>query len=208
MKEYHKIKTLFERDEKTKKLIEGQYRDETVRYLANNMWDFTEKIDGTNIRVLWDGHKVTFAGRTDKAQIPAQLTNRLFELFGGEINEQIFEQKFGETEVMLVGEGYGAKIQKGGDYRDDQDFILFDVMINDNWQPRESVNDIASSFGIDVVPLVFTGTLQEGIDYVKTKPDSKIGKAKSEGLVGRPIVELQDRTGERVIVKIKVRDFE
>lgn len=208
MKEYHKIKTLFERDEKTKKLIEGQYRSETVHYLANSMWDFTEKIDGTNIRILWDGHKVTFAGRTDKAQIPSQLTNRLFELFGGETNEQIFEQKFGETEVMLVGEGYGAKIQKGGDYRDDQDFILFDVMINDNWQPRESVNDIASSFGIDVVPLVFTGTLQEGIDFVKTKPDSKIGKAKSEGLVGRPTVELQDRTGERVIVKIKVRDFE
>lgn len=106
MVEYHKIETLFERDEKTKKLIEGNYRNEAVRFLEHNMWDFTEKIDGTNIRILWDGHKVTFAGRTDKAQIPAELSNRLFELFGGEINEQLFEQKFGETEVMLCGEGY------------------------------------------------------------------------------------------------------
>ena len=52
MVEYHKIETLFERDEKTKKLIEGNYRNETVRFLENNYWDFTEKIDGTNIRAL------------------------------------------------------------------------------------------------------------------------------------------------------------
>lgn len=147
-------------------------------------------------------------GRTDKAQIPAELTNRLFELFGGETNEQLFEQKFGETEVMLVGEGYGAKIQNGGAYRENQDFILFDVMIAENWQPRESIEGIAQYFGIDVVPIVFTGTIQEGIDFVKTKPKSMIGTAESEGLVGRPMVEMKTRTGNRVIVKIKVRDFE
>lgn len=208
MKEYHKIETLFERDEKTKKLIEGKFRNETVEYLKDNEWEFTEKIDGTNIRILWDGHKVTFAGRTDKAQIPAELTNRLVELFGGETNEQLFEQKFGETEVMLIGEGYGAKIQNGGLYKSNQDFILFDVMIAGNWQPRESVNNIAEYFGIEVVPIVLTGTIQEAVDYVKTKPKSQIGTANSEGIVGRPLEELLDRCGNRLIVKIKVRDFE
>lgn len=207
MQEYHKIETLFERDEKTKRLVEGKFRNEAISFLQHNMWDFTEKIDGTNIRIFWDGHKVTIAGRTDKAQIPAELSNRLFELFGGEVNEQLFEQKFGGTEVMLFGEGYGAKIQNGGLYRNNQDFILFDVMIAGNWQPRENVENIASYFGIDVVPLIFTGTIQEGIDYVKTKPNSRIGTAKSEGLVGRPKVEMQDRTGKRIIVKIKVKDF-
>ena len=208
MQEYHKIETLFERDEKTKKLIEGKFRNKAVEFLKDNKWQFTEKIDGTNIRILWDGHKVTFAGRTDKAQIPAELSNRLFELFGGETNEQLFEQKFGETEVMLCGEGYGAKIQNGGAYRDNQDFILFDVMIAENWQPRESVEGIAKYFGIDTVPIVLEGTIQEAIDYVKTKPKSKIGTADSEGVVGRTLEELQDRTGKRIIVKIKVRDFE
>jgi ATP-dependent RNA circularization protein (DNA/RNA ligase family) len=209
MQEYHKIETLFERDEKTKKLIEGKFRNPTVEYLKDNKWQFTEKIDGTNIRILWDGHKVTFAGRTDNAQIPAELTNRLFELFGGETNEQIFEQKFGKMEVMLCGEGYGAKIQGCGSlYRNNQDFILFDVMIAGNWQPRESVEDIAKYFGIDVVPIVLEGTLQDAVNYVKTKPKSNIGTANSEGVVGRPEVELQDRTGKRVIVKVKVRDFE
>ena len=209
MKEYHKIETLYERDEKTKKLVEGKFRNATFEFLKDVKWQFTEKIDGTNIRILWDGHKVTFAGRTERAQIPAELTNRLFELFGGEVNEQMFEQKFGETPVMLVGEGYGAKIQGCGSlYRDNQDFILFDVMIADNWQPRENVEDIAQYFGLDIVPIVLEGTLQEAVDYVKTKPKSKIGTADSEGVVGRPIQELRTRTGDRVIVKIKVHDFE
>lgn len=209
MIEYHKIETVFERDEKTKKLKEGIFINPTIRYLENCWWEFTEKIDGTNIRVVWDGHKVTFFGRTDKAQIPTELANRLFELFGGEANEQIFEQKFGNTEVMLCGEGYGKKIQGVGSlYKDTQDFILFDVMIDGNWQPRESVADIADYFGIDCVPIVFSGTICQAVDYIKTKPMSTIGTAPMEGLVGRPEVELQDRTGKRIIIKIKVKDFE
>lgn len=208
MKEYEKIETIFVRDEKTKKLNESIFRNETVEFLKDIDWEFTEKIDGTNIRVYWDGHKVSYYGRTDKAQIPSQLMNRLIELFGGNTNEEMFEQKFGETPVMLIGEGYGAKIQKGGDYRQDNDFILFDVCINNNYLSRENVKDIANYFNIDVVPTIMIGKLQEGIDYVKTKPKSKIGSAYSEGLVARPLIELRDRIGKRVIVKIKVRDFE
>ena len=110
---------------------------------------------------------------------------------------------------MLCGEGYGKKIQGVGSlYKDTQDFILFDVMIAGNWQPRESVADIADYFGIDVVPIVFTGTISQAVNYIKTKPMSTIGTAPMEGLVGRPEVELQDRTGKRIIIKIKVKDFE
>ena len=192
-----------------KKLVEGKFRNETVELLKDIDWEFTEKIDGTNIRIYWDGHKVSYYGRTDKAQIPSQLMNRLIELFGGDINEEMFEQKFGDMPVMLIGEGYGAKIQKGGgDYRTDNDFILFDVCINGNYQPRESVNEIANYFNIDVVPTIMIGRLQDGVDYVKSKPKSKIGNADSEGLVARPLKELKDRTGNRIIVKIKVKDFD
>lgn len=209
MKEYEKIETIFLRDDNTKKLIDGKFRNETIEYLKDLDWEFTEKIDGTNIRVYWDGHKVQYFGRTDKAQIPSQLLNKLIEHFGGDINEEMFEQKFGSMEVMLIGEGYGAKIQGcGGLYRQDNDFILFDVCINGNYQPRESVKDIANYFNIEVVPTIMIGKLQDGIDYVKSKPKSKIGTADSEGLVARPIYELKDRTGNRIIVKIKVKDFE
>ena len=208
MTEYHKIETLFERDTNgTKKLIEGAFRNDAVKYLANNDWYFTEKIDGTNIRIHWDGHKVEFAGRTDRAQIPKPLMDYLNNTFGSIEAEELFEQKFGESDVILFGEGYGPKIQNGGAYRDDVSFILFDVQIGDTWLKRESVEDIARIFGIDVVPIIFTGSLQQAVDYVKTKPKSTIGTANMEGLVGRPAVEMRDRMGKRVIVKIKVCDF-
>lgn len=208
---YIKIDTPFERDnDGTKKLIDGKFRNETVEYLKDNKWLCSEKIDGTNIGVVWDGHKVSFQGRTERAQIPTQLVNKLNELFGGTINEEMFEQKFGEMNVILFGEGYGPKIQKGGGlYRDNVSFILFDVYLSDQnlWLKRDAVEDIAKSFGIDVVDIVLTGTLQEAIDFVKTKPKSHIGTANMEGLVCRPTVKLLDRMGRRVITKIKVCDF-
>jgi hypothetical protein len=209
MIEYHKIEGLYARDmEGSKQLMEGVFRNSTVEFLKDNIWQFTEKIDGTNISVCWDGHTVSFNGRTERAQIPAHLVNFLNATFGTSEAEQIFEEKFGETPVILFGEGYGPKIQKaGGNYRSDVSFILFDVFICGNWQPRASVEDVAKSFGIDVVPIIFEGTIQEGVDFVKTKPKSTIGTADMEGLVGRPKVEMRDRCGKRVIVKIKVNDF-
>lgn len=211
MKEYNKIETLFERDmEGTKKLIEGKFRNKYVEFLANNKWDFTEKIDGTNIRIHWDGHKVFFCGRTDSAQIPTNLMYALNDKFMGVVNEELFEQKFGETPVTLYGEGYGAKIQKGGGlYREDVGFILFDVLIGDIWLERENIEEIAKSFNIPIVPIVLTGTIQEAVDYVKSKPKCTIAQQEkeAEGLVGKPSVEMKDRLGNRIIVKIKSCDF-
>ena len=80
MLEYHKIEGLFERDDSTKKLIWGKFRRPEIEYLKDNIWEFSEKIDGTNIRIMWDGHKVTIGGRTDRASIPAPLFERLSEL--------------------------------------------------------------------------------------------------------------------------------
>ncbi len=210
IKEYHKIETVFERNLETKQLIIGEYRNPTVEFLKDAVWQFTEKVDGTNIRVHWDGHKVSFAGRTDKAQIPKHLLARLEELFGGEVNEEMFEQTFGEKEVTLYGEGYGQKIQTNG-YIDGVDFILFDVLVGGINLTRENVEGVARVFGIGVVPIIFEGTLQEGIDYVKQHNKTTIGGgilgAYMEGLVARPKVEVRDRLGNRVIVKIKYNDF-
>lgn len=208
MREYHKIETVFNRStDGDKRLIWGDYRNETVEYLADNMWQFTEKIDGTNIRVHWDGHNVEIGGRTDRAQIPKHLMDYLSATFLTPEVEELFEQAYGEKNVILFGEGYGAKIQNGGDYRSDVSFILFDVLIGDNWQSREWVEATAKMFGIDVVPIVLEGTIGDGIDYVMQHNNSTIGNAVMEGVVGRPKVEMKDRFGNRIIVKIKWKDF-
>lgn len=113
MIEYLKIETPYvRREDGSKKLIEGQFRNETIEYLKDNKWIFTEKIDGTNISVIWDGHNISFAGRTERANIPAHLVNSLNLMFLNDETEELMEQKFGDTSVILFGEGYGVKIQK------------------------------------------------------------------------------------------------
>jgi hypothetical protein len=210
MKEYHKIETLFERDmEGSKKLIEGRFRNECVEYLKDNQWIFTEKIDGTNIRIFWDGHRVGIGGRTDNAQIPGDLVQYLHDLFMTPEAEQLFEQKFGQTEVYLFGEGYGGSIQSGGAYSKDKKFIMFDVMVGGTFLRREDVEEIAKAFNVKPVPIILEGTIQEAVDYVKTKPNSTITSEvkEMEGVVGTPKARLNDFRGNRIIVKIKVRDF-
>lgn len=206
---YNKIPGLYKREEqKPFNLIEGEYREPEFELLKDVEWTFTEKVDGTNIRIIWDGHNVVFGGRTDNAQIPNHLVNELNTLFMGTRMEQVFEQVFGESKAILYGEGYGAKIQKGGgNYSDKQEFVLFDVKIEDIYLEHHNVEDIASKFDIKVVPIVYKGKLQDAVNIVKSGLMSSWGEFTAEGLVGKPSVELLNRRGERIITKIKAEDF-
>ena len=206
MEKYHKIQTVYLRDpdNRHRTLLDGQFALPEFAYLANNHWVFTEKIDGTNIRVDWDCERVLFGGRTDRAQMPTFLFAKLQELFPAEK----FATLYPETPMTLYGEGYGAKIQKGGGnyIPDGVSFILFDVMIG-NYLKREDVEDIAKHLEIGVVPMVGTGTLAEAVDIARAGFMSRVGTQWAEGLVMRPAVELISRTGKRIISKVKYKDF-
>lgn len=207
MKEYHKIQTLFKRDmqKNGKTLLEGQWTLPEFEYLAGNQWVFTEKVDGTNIRVMLRDGAVTFGGKTDNAQIPAQLVARLNDRFLPLATAM--QEVFG-CDACLYGEGYGAKIQKGGgNYRADQDFVLFDVKVGDWWLQRADVEDVAQKLGIDVVPVIGEGTLHDAIAAAKAGIASTWGAFQAEGIVARPKTELTTRNGQRIITKIKCRDF-
>lgn len=202
MKEYHKIQTVFLRDPETKfkTLLESQWAKPEFGWLANNEWVMTEKVDGTNIRVIWDGATVQFAGKTDRAQIPAPLLEHLY----GHFTPSRFN---GLDPMTLYGEGYGAKIQKGGgNYRPDQHFILFDVFCG-LWLERENVHDIACTVDCEVVPVATSGPLEKMVNLCRNGFQSMWGDFQAEGLVARPAIELLNRRGERIITKLKCKDF-
>jgi len=207
MKEYHKIQTVFKRDpaNKHKTLLIGEYSLPEFEYLAENHWEFTEKVDGTNIRIMWDGkNSVRYGGKTDNAQLPAQLLERLHE----DYNALIMSDKFGTENVCLYGEGFGPKIQKGGgNYGDRQSFVLFDVRIDDWWLKRVDVMDIAESLSTEYAPVVGTGPLSEMVIRCKDGFISHWGNFQAEGIVARPVVELKTRRGDRIITKLKCKDF-
>ena len=207
MTEYHKIQTVFLRDPETKHktLLEGQFAKPSFEYLARLKWVWTEKIDGTNVRVSNHGGTIAYGGRTDNAQMPTFLLSRLDELFRK--NPAAF---LGMEPMTLYGEGYGAKIQKGGgDYIPDGcDFILFDVKCGGLWLERHNVEDIADKLGIGVVPVYHEGTLYDAVDAARMRLQSVIALSKDmEGFVMRPKVELIERNDDRIITKIKHKDF-
>ncbi len=210
MEKYHKIQTVYLRDPETnyKTLMEGVWANPEFELLKDIKWVCTEKIDGTNIRILWDGKQVEYRGKTDKAQIPTFLFSVLQSIFTNEIMKECFPD---EDNVCLYGEGYGARIQKGGNYLPDTvNFILFDIKINKWWLQIDSVADIAYRLNIMVVPAIGIWKLEEAVEYVKNAFISTIAYNKeylAEGLIMKPIVDLFNRNGNRIITKIKYKDF-
>ena len=219
MAEYQKIQTLFKRDERNI-IIPDQFTYPEFEILKDLKWECTEKIDGTNIRIELessgnpeDGIIMSFKGRTDKAVIPEHLLAKLNWIFDRERLMEVLNitDETQDCNITLYGEGYGAKIQKGGNYiSNDVNFILFDVKIGKWWLDRESIKDIANKLGISAVPLMGYMTIPEAIEYVKKGFKSTIAENKdydAEGLVLKTPCGLLKRDGERLITKIKTVDF-
>jgi len=201
--EYHKIQSIYKRDEKTKEFI-SEYSLPEFEYLKDNLWEFTEKIDGMNVRIIWNNGELLFRGKTDNAQMSTHLLERLQEIFKKEKMQEIFP----EGNIILYGEGFGVKIQSGGKYiRDGVDFILFDVLIDRWWLNRESVEDIANKLNLKIVKVVGEGTLQDAVELTKKGFNSEFGDFIAEGIVLRPKIQLFSRKGDRIITKVKHKDF-
>ncbi len=208
MSEYHKINTLWKRQaERPCDMIVGEFATPEFELLADINWRWEEKVDGTNIRILFspdDPSGVLYRGKTDRAQTPDFLR----EYLGHQLPYQKLASVF-DTSVILYGEGFGAKIQKGGGnyISDGCGFCLFDVLINGVWLERENVKDIAVKLEFPYAPVVGIGTLDEANQLCSEGFESQWGKFEAEGIVMRPEIELQDRRGRRIITKLKTKDF-
>ncbi|MCF6241891.1 MAG: RNA ligase family protein [Bacteroidales bacterium] len=209
---YHKIQTVFKRPEGKGKnyVLKGQWTMPEFEYLKDNVWEWYEKIDGTNIRVYFEHEtgKVHFGGRTDKAIIPEYLLKVLEEIFYP-LQDKLAEHF--NKDVVLFGEGYGNKIQAVGKlYRKDIGFALFDINVNGIWLKKEDAFAIADDLGLEKVPFVANATLTDMIETIKNGgfKSAYNSELTAEGVVGTPKTYLNDRMGRRIITKLKVKDFE
>lgn len=213
MSEYHKIETLYARDAATFKL-QVPYVVKNPAYDLVTEWEWTEKIDGTNMRIIYtpavppgenvgNDASLEFRGRTDNANIPGDLVAYMYKL----VALDGMRNKF-SVPVVIYGEGYGAGIQSGGSLSATKKFIAFDAKIDGKWLTRTELNDLCTSLGIEVVPYVGSMSLFNAMQMVSEGFASKIGlHPPAEGLVGRPRVPLYDQFHNRMIVKLKTKDF-
>jgi hypothetical protein len=221
--EYHKINGLYKRWRKDLHnkselpdgvnfgdFIIGDFAQQEFEYLFNNQWIWSEKLDGTNIRIYanWSEqygiHTFEVKGKQNNSSIPKDLLEWIKDWI--DKNAQIISNLFVAEDIILYGEGVGTKIQKVGHNFGSQHFKLFDVYINGFWLQKDNVLDIARKLSLDT-PITWTGTIQDAIDKVKTLPVSSFGNFTIEGYVGQPIVRLNDAQQKRITTKIKVCDF-
>lgn len=202
-------------------------------YLKDCKWSFTEKIDGTNMRLIFQpgaecgtfetkpsgqiaevGTPDTFPpyfqllGRSDAAQVHGTLTAWLesWQSFALPLATELFD-----SPVCIYGEGCGAGIQKGGEQYGGTHFRAFAIKVGNWWLEPSAVDDICRTLHIQQVPHILSGTLMDGIELVESGLDTFIGPHsgvfRAEGLIGIPEVPLCRRDGSRIVVKLKHKDL-
>lgn len=164
--------------------------------LKNEKYIIQEKIHGSNFSI-WinkDGYKL--ANRT-------KFLEKGENFFGYEVLKPLFDKIFLKTkeillsdkitEIVLFGELYGKKIQKGVYYSDKVKIAFFDIRINKELVPQNKFLEYSQLLELDTVPkLAIVDNIKEALNF-NTKLNSKIsdrefkeGENIIEGIVIKP----------------------
>lgn len=144
---------------------------------------------------------------------------------GGENHEKflaLFDQvsllnkfiELGHKEVIIFGEAYGGK-QQGmkATYGPDLKFICFDVRINNTWLDVPDAEEVAKTLELEFVPYEKVSTNLEELDRQRDLPSEVAARRGMgldkirEGIVIRPLTEMTDKRGNRIIAKHKCAAF-
>lgn len=224
--EYPKIDTLYDRDEKHRVIV-GKLKRQEFRIIKN--WSVTEKLNGRNTRISLfnDGVDgvVNYGGRTDEADMPSDLLDYLKKTFTLDKMKSVFwiDPLKIPGGVTIYGEGYGPGMTPGsGIYRNNVSFRLFDCLVDTWWLERPNLEDIASKFRIKCVPILgiidflpvnvsqierlFFDDINKLVAIEENK-NIDIRNIRPEGIVAKSEPILFNRKGQRVMWKLKIKDF-
>lgn len=233
---YEKILAPFVRDDaKSNYVNEKKWSRPEFEFLKDVKWIWTQKIDGTNLNIVWDGERISYLGHTDKTQWNERSKNYIESVFCTPEAETIFEQLYGDKPVTVSMELVSKDFNQNYGHPDGYCYV-YDVRNGKTgkcWE-RLAVDNFVKAFdpenkNIDVVEILLEGNIKTAVEWVKEAKkfnptnDSEakkgnrfecgvirnpLGAYPIEGLVGRPAVELYNSKGERVITKVKCKDFE
>jgi Rnl2 family RNA ligase len=191
-------------------------------------WCATEKIHGSNFSVIYANGELKYARRTDVLKKDEQFFSYKDAMTKHEDKfNQLFKHLVEErkaTTVQLFGELHGGiypnmkanhkAIQKGIYYTPNNEYIVFDILVDDKYLDVVDVEGLTEKFKIPCVARTHTGTLN---DLLKLSPVfesniyklyglEKVPNNYAEGYVFKPMNTLFMGT-TRVIVKHKNPKF-
>ena len=210
--------------------IENSYQSKFIEQILyastipqNEIWHVQEKIHGANFSLWCDGEQVKAAKRSgflapnecffDSTKIVDRYKHKMLEL-ADILSCQV--AVFGELcGGRYNGVSQGPVIQKGVDYAPHNEFFVFDLMLDGAFIDFRSAIKTLRAFGFTPAPILFTGSLQECLDYdheYVTKVPGMLGLETledniTEGNIIRPTNCYYLNSGARVILKRKNSKF-
>lgn len=201
--------------------IENLYKNQNV-LLFKELYAL-EKLHGTSAHIGFVTDKSTkFDMGTKEQHAVDETAEGLFEVFSGGTTLNNFYKlidvhtlpkklaEMGVSEIAIHGELYGGNQQKQGwRYGKELKFCVFDVRINDSWLSVPQAEEVAQKLGLEFVSWTkIPGTVEacdaaRDASSVQAKRNGVEGDQPMEGVILRPLLELHDNRGSRIIAKHK-----
>lgn len=190
--------------------IENLYKNKDILLFRQAV--ASEKVHGTSAHVKYSAEldKMTFfsGGATHSQFLEFFNQEELLEKF------RLNATEHNVNEIVVYGEAYGGKLQgMSKTYGPELRFIAFEVQIDGVWVNPIQADSISTKLGFEFVPYNIIETTEEAIEAEKNK-DSEVAIRRGmgaghmrEGIVLRPLEELQFQNGGRIICKHKRPEF-
>lgn len=184
--------------------IENLYKNQTILELPEVY--ALEKIHGTSAHIKFKNGELTFysGGETHE---------RFVALFSPQFLKT-YLSSFAQGEITIYGEAYGGRMQGMREtYGDELKFVVFDVKFNDTWLTVPHAHAAATMLKLEFVDYVKIPTTMDAINAERDRDSvqairNNVGAGKKrEGVVLRPLEELVDSRGNRIIAKHKNAEF-
>ena len=189
------------------KKINNLYKDQTI--LSFKECYAMEKVHGSS-------QNISYNLENDKINYFSGGANHLLMVYILNNDKLLEEFRLIGKDIVIYGEGYGGKCQgMSASYGKKQQFVAFEVKINNIWLSVIDAEDFCTKIGIEFMPYERIECTLEAINKERDR-DSIIGKRRTgkdgiirEGVVLRPINEWlhQGENGGVIRVKHKRDEF-
>ena len=165
-----------------------------------------EKIHGTSANIHFYEGKITYfsGGATHDEFVKLFNEPELLAKF----------QEMGSDDITIYGEAYGGKCQRmSATYGPKLKFVAFEVFSKCRWMDVPVADRIAQRLGLEFVAYERVSTDQAALDAERDRPSRQAIRNgcgdthMAEGIVMRPLQEMVDGNGGRIISKHKRPEF-
>lgn len=180
--------------------IDNLYKDQRILMLRECF--ALEKIHGTSAHIAWRDGRVQFHSGGEKHE-------RFVALFDEAALGAAFTA-IGHPLIVVYGEAYGGSQQaQKWRYGEPLRFVAFEVQVGESWLSVPNAHDVTTKLGLQFVHYARVSTDLAALDAERDAPSEQArrngieGDKAREGVVLRPLEEMRDQRGNRIMAKHK-----